>query len=459
VIDFQAPAMISAARAHVESVRWRLAVSALFALGAALCLDSVQIGLSWFLAMALATGFDALLGRSYLDSLRVRDRNTAGVLFAWGCAFSVLVIVAMTVHVAAVGGGSGRVLAALIATSVFVSAGLFLFWTPGFMMITAAPAGVCLLLLPFLPMQTGPVESYQGALGVLCGVAAFLSYVVRAAVQSATMVNGLNAANARAKARRVEAELKRAEAEEANRVKSEFLGVMTHELRTPLNAVIGYAELIQEEMQAEGRRAVADDAARIGASSRHLLGLIDQILALSSLDAGQEPLAPRDVDMTKLIDDAMLVVRVEAEARGNRLWARIAPEAERARIDGGKFALCVGAIVANAVKFTRDGLVAIRVERVVDQAGDRLQVIVSDTGVGIAPMDLQRIFEPFTQASQGKTRSAGGMGLGLAMAQRTARRLGGDITVTSELGKGSTFTIEAPIRLAASEPAPARAAA
>jgi len=445
VIDFKTPAMIQAARAHVGSLRWRLAVNGLFALGAAFVLNSFQIGFSWFLALSLATAFDALLGHAYLDTLRTRDRNTAGALFAWGCAFSVLVVVAMTLHVAAAGGGAGRVLAALIATSVFVSAGLFLFWTPGFMTITAAPAALCLLVLPFLPMLPAPAESYQAALGVLCGGSAFLAYVLRAAMQSADMVKGLNAANAKAKARRVEAELKRAEAEEANRVKSEFLAVMTHELRTPLNAVIGYAEIIQEEMQAEGRRVLADDAGRIGASSRHLLGLIDQILNLSSIDAGQEPLAIRDVEVGALIDDAILAVSAEAEKRGDRLWVRVEPEAQIARIDGGKLALCVGALVSNAVKFTQDGFIAIRVERSDSVAGERLRISVSDTGVGIAASELARIFEPFTQVSEGKTRKSGGMGLGLAMAQRVARRLGGQITVASEPGKGSTFTIDLPV--------------
>jgi signal transduction histidine kinase len=443
MIDFQAPATISAARAHVGSLRWRLAVNALFALGAAFALGSFQIGAGWFLALALATGFDALLGRSYLDARRQRDRNTSGALFAWGCAFSVLIIVAMTLHVASAGGESGRVLAALMATSVFVSAGLFLFWTPGFMAITAAPAGLCLLALPFVPMSPGTAEPVHAALGVVCGGAAFLAYVIRAAKQNADLVTGLNAANAKAKARRLEAELKRAEAQEANRAKSEFLTVMTHELRTPLNAVIGYAEMIQEEMQAEGRTALADDAARIGLSSRHLLGLIDQILNMASVDAGHEPLAPSNVDIDKLMNEALLAVEAEASSRGNRLWSRPAPELANVRVDGGKLALCVGAVLSNAVRFTENGFVAVRAELIHHDDADRLRISVSDTGVGIAAVDQDRIFTPFTQLGDPKTRRLGGVGLGLTMARRLARQLGGDISVSSELGQGSTFVIEA----------------
>src|SRR5690606_6792418 len=132
----------------------------------------------------------------------------------------------------------------------------------------------------------------------------------------------------------------RAEAEEANRAKSEFLAVMTHELRTPLNAVIGYAEIIQEDLEADGRKELADDAARISGSARHLLGLIDQILSLSSVDAGRDGLSPRDVDVRKMLEEAVHALRDEAREAGNRISLRVEPDAEWAYTDGGKLLVC-----------------------------------------------------------------------------------------------------------------------
>jgi len=432
----------------VDSWRWRLGVGAVFALGVAFSLNSVQAGFAWFLALALATGFDALLGRSYLETRSARHKRTAGAMFVWGCAFSVMVAVGMVIHVASHGGGPGRVLAALMATSVFVSAMLFLFRAPAFMTISAAPAAVSLLILPFLPLSAAQADPFWGALGVLCGASGFLAYVVRAALQSEQMVNSLGLMNADLRAKRVEADLKRAEAEEANLAKSKLRAVMTHELRTPLNAVIGYAEIIKEDLDAEGRALLAEDAGKITHSAQHLLGLIDQILHLSSLDAGQEPVAPREVDVQRMLDDAARAVSDTIRGAGGRLSVRVSPELGAAFLDGGKLGICVGAVLSNAAKFCGDGLIAVTAERVEAVTGDRLAISVSDTGPGIAANDLARVFEPFVQLDSGKTRSRDGMGLGLAVAQRMAKALGGEIAVRSELGKGSTFTISVPLRAA-----------
>jgi signal transduction histidine kinase len=339
------------------------------------------------------------------------------------------------------------VLAVLMAASSFISGMMFLFQARGFMLITAAPAAVCLLAMPFLPYAPGPSDALQGAIGAGCGVAGFLAYVFRAAVHNTSMVNGLRAANKQAKERQAEAEAKRAEAEEANRAKSEFLAVMTHELRTPLNAVIGYAEIIQEDMQAEGRRELANDAGRISGSARHLLGLIDQILNMASVDAGHEGIFARDIDVREVIDAHVQLLDKDARAHGNRISLRVAPGAERATTDGDKLGLCVGALISNAVKFTENGLVAITAEAEDAIGGPALVVTVSDTGVGIAAEDLPRIFKPFTQLDATATRSKGGMGLGLSIAQRMAHALGGDLSVTSELGKGSTFVLRVPLRM------------
>lgn len=425
-----------------------MGVGAMFAVGASFVLDSFAAGFGWFLAVMLSTGFDAMLGHSYLDARGQQDRRTAGALFVWGCAFSIAIFSAMTLYLAAAGGGPGRILSALMAASALASVMLFLFQAPGFMLITAAPATLCLLGMAFVPFQPGPADALEGAIGAACGAAGFLAYVVRAALYNGRMVTGLREANKQAKDRALEAETKRAEAEEANRAKSEFLAVMTHELRTPLNAVIGYAEIIHEDLEAEGRKDLAGDAARISGSGRHLLGLIDQILNLSSIDAGQEGLSPRDVDVRKLIEDAVNAVQDDARASGNRISMRVSAAAERAFTDGAKAAVCLGALMSNAVKFTANGLIAVTAECEEADGRDWLTIAVSDTGVGIAEADLQRVFMPFTQIDGSATRAQGGMGLGLSIAQRSAQALGGEVKAVSELGAGSTFTLRIPMRIA-----------
>jgi signal transduction histidine kinase len=334
-----------------------------------------------------------------------------------------------------------------MAASSLVSLMLFTFQAPRFMLLTAAPSTAALLIIPAIPIGASAATALEGALGVACGVAGFLAYVGRAALNNTQMVTGWKAANQRAKERQIESETKRAEAEEANRAKSAFLAVMTHELRTPLNAVIGYAEIIHEDLSADGRSELAGDAARIGSSARHLLGLIDQILNLSSMDAGQEAVAPRDLDVRKLIEEGVATVQEDARASGNRISTRVAGDAEHAFSDGAKLAVCLAALLSNAVKFTANGLIAVTAEREEREGRHWLVIAVSDTGVGIAAADLPRVFMPFTQIDASATRARGGMGLGLSIAQRLAHALGGELRAASELGAGSTFTLRVPMRL------------
>jgi signal transduction histidine kinase len=431
----------------VKSLRWRLAVGAIFATGAALVLESVAAGFGWYLVLALSMCFDFMLGNSYLEQRGEVDRTTAGVLFVWGSLFSIAIYAAMPVALAALGGGPGRVLGVLIAASSLVSVVMFTFQAPRFMYLAAIPPTVALLAMPFIPFDPSALNGTQGALGVGCGVLGFLAYVTRSALNNGKMVAGWKTAHQSAKDRQFEAEVKRAEAEEANRAKSEFLAVMTHELRTPLNAVIGYAEIIQEDLDAEGRKDLSDDAGRISNSARHLLGLIDQILNLSSMDAGVEALQPRDVDVRKLIEEAVHAVQDDAREAGNRISMRVAMETERAYTDGGKLAVCLAALLSNAVKFTSQGLIAITAE-CEDVEREMLVISVSDTGVGIAADDMPKLFKAFTQLNATATREKGGMGLGLSIAQRMAQTLGGAVTVTSEPGAGSTFVVRVPLKVA-----------
>ena len=440
--------MYAAARGRVSSLRWRLLIGALFAIGASFVLDSVQIGLGWFLALALSMGFDAMLGHSYLEARGQGQRRNAGIMFVWGCVFSIMIFAAMPIILAAMGAGPGRVLGVLMAASSLVSVMLFFFQAPRFMLISAAPATIALLALPFIPSGASQADAMQEAIGAACGVAGFLAYIGRSALTNGKMVEGWKTAHKAAKERQLESEAKRAEAEEASRAKSEFLAVMTHELRTPLNAVIGYAEIIDEDLQAEGRTELAGDAARITASARHLLGLIDQILNMSSVDAGADGLSPREFDVRKLLDEAVGLIQDDARAGGNRIAIRVAAEAEFAHNDAQKLAVCVGALLSNAAKFTQNGLIAVTAERDLSGGQEWLTIAVSDTGNGIAAEDLPRIFSPFTQLEGSRTRAKGGLGLGLSVAKRMANTMGGDVTATSQPGVGSTFTVRVPLRIA-----------
>lgn len=441
----------------MKSLRWRLAIGAIFATGAALVLESAAAGFGWYLVLSLSMCFDYMLGNSYLEQRGEADRKTAGVLFVCGSLFSISIYAAMPVALAAAGGGPGRVLGVLIAASSLVSVMMFTFQARRFMYLAAIPPTIALMAMPLIPFDSQALTATQGALGVGCGVVGFLAYVTRSALNNGKMISGWKAAHQTAKERQLEAELKRAEAEEANRAKSEFLAVMTHELRTPLNAVIGYAEIIQEDLEAEGRKELSDDASRISSSARHLLGLIDQILNLSSRDAGVDSVQARDVDVRKLIEEAINAVQDDARGAGNRISMRVAPEVERAYTDGGKLTVCLAALMSNAVKFTENGLIAVTadyefVEREV------LVLSVSDTGVGIAAEDLPKLFKAFTQLDGSSTRERGGMGLGLSIAQRMAKTLGGEVTVTSERSAGSTFVVRVPLKLHVATAA-ARAAA
>lgn len=442
--------MVAAARGQVGSLRWRILIAALFAVGAGFALDSYEIGLGWFLALLVSMGFDAMLARSYIEARGEAQRRSSGLMFVWGCFFSLMIFSALPMILAAFGAGSARVLSVLMAASSLVSVMLFFFQAPRFMLLSAAPATLALLIIPFIPMSAAVhgAPMYE-AIAVACGVTGFLAYIARSAYTNGQMVAGWRAAHQASKERHLEAEAKRAEAEEASRAKSEFLAVMTHELRTPLNAVIGYAEIIGEDMHAEGRSELAADADRITASARHLLGLIDQILNMSSVDAGAEGLAPRDFDVRKLLEEAVSLVREDAQAGGNRIALRVSAEAEVAHNDAQKLIVCVGALLSNAVKFTQDGLIAVTAEREASAGQEWLAIAVSDTGAGVAEADLARIFSPFTQVELAHTRAKGGLGLGLSVAKRMANTMGGDVTATSQIGVGSTFTIRVPIRVAA----------
>lgn len=226
----------------------------------------------------------------------------------------------------------------------------------------------------------------------------------------------------------------RAEAERANRAKSDFLAVMSHELRTPLNAIMGYADLMLLGVDDDPANA-KQRLERIGFSARHLLELIDEILTFSRLEAGEEKIEIDSVDATEMLGEIEALMEPIAQQKGVEFSCEAPEVALIVASDARKIRQVLINLVTNAIKFTEEG----SVELSVAQQGDQIIYRVSDTGPGIAAEHHEKIFEAFWQAESSATRGAGGTGLGLSVSRRLARLLGGDLTVESELERGSTF--------------------
>jgi signal transduction histidine kinase len=227
------------------------------------------------------------------------------------------------------------------------------------------------------------------------------------------------------------------EAQAASDAKSAFLATMSHELRTPLNAIIGYGELLSDGIPGPISEAQHVQLERIRASAHHLLALIDQVLTLSRLEAGREPVNWELVSLASVLDQATTLASPLADRK--RLTLRVlAPESPVTfESDAIKVTQILVNLLGNAVRFTDRGDIVMSARA--EPGG--VVIEVRDTGIGIAEPNLERVFDPFWQVEQVHTRRVGGSGLGLSVCRRLARLLGGDVTVTSTLGEGSTFAV------------------
>jgi PAS domain S-box-containing protein len=259
--------------------------------------------------------------------------------------------------------------------------------------------------------------------------------------------------------KRAEKELKaaKAAAEQANQAKSDFLANMSHELRTPLNAIIGYSEMLMEDAEDEGLDTFVSDLDKIRIAGRHLLDLINDVLDLSKIEAGRMELYLETFDVASMIHDVASTVQPLMEKNANSLEVHVGCELGAMHSDLTKVRQSLFNLLSNAAKFTERGRISLEAIREPVDGADWLTFRVSDTGIGMTPEQMGKLFQAFSQAETSTTRKYGGTGLGLAITRRFCRSLGGDVAVESEYGVGSVFTIRLPAQVNApkGKPAPA----
>ncbi len=271
----------------------------------------------------------------------------------------------------------------------------------------------------------------------------------RSIIQNEATLERLNAANrslvdnqaalGEANAR---AEAAKDAAERANLAKSAFIANMSHELRTPLSAIIGYSEMMTEEIEDGGDVAdFGSDMRKIEGNARHLLGLINDVLDLSKVESGKMDVYPEAFDLEPMIRDIAATAHTLVEKKGNRLDLRIAPGLGRMVSDVTKVRQILLNLLSNAAKFTEDGIVTLSVDREAADDGERVVFKVEDTGIGMTEEQIAKLFQRFVQADVSTTRKYGGTGLGLSLTKALCEVLGGSVAVESIAGQGTTFTV------------------
>jgi signal transduction histidine kinase len=237
------------------------------------------------------------------------------------------------------------------------------------------------------------------------------------------------------------------DAEAASKAKSEFLANMSHELRTPLNAVIGYSEMVEEEALENGwHEEIGSDLQRIKEAGVHLLNLINDILDISKIEAGKMELFFEPCDISTLVEDVVSIISPTVQKNFNILSVECDSQLEPLSADVTKLKQILLNLLNNATKFTKEGSISLKVKQNVSNKQKNIEFEIMDTGIGMTPEQIKKLFQNFTQADSSTTKKYGGAGLGLAISKRFCEMMDGDISVESQLGVGSIFRINLPIR-------------
>ena len=233
-------------------------------------------------------------------------------------------------------------------------------------------------------------------------------------------------------------------AEAANYAKSGFLANMSHELRTPMNAIIGYSEMLMEDAEDAGNEDTASDLKKIHSAATHLLSLINDVLDLAKIEAGKMDIYLETFEVPGMVNDVVSTIDTLVKKNGNRLVVEIDAGVGEMRADITKVRQALFNLLSNAAKFTHEGVIGLLVQGRQEEGVDWIWMSVSDSGIGIPPEKIDHVFEEFSQADETTTRDYGGTGLGLPISRRFCQIMGGDITLESVVGEGSTFMIRLP---------------
>jgi len=398
-----------------------------------------------FLALAFVYGF-VWPHAAYLIGMRSRDSKAAELRCMLVDSFMIGFFAALT--------GFSLLPCIAFLTSVNaanLSLGGFRLSLKG---LGAMAAGAALSVAAFglhLNLESSPVTSVFSVIAIVCFSTVF---AVHSHLQTKRVLHTKQAVQEQKvqleeQARQLEvaregAEEAREAAESANRAKSAFLANMSHELRTPLNAIIGYSELLEEEAAGGDPQDLVADLQKIRTSGKHLLRLINSVLDLSKIEAGKMTLFVETFEIAKLVEEVATTAAPLVEKKGNRFVVRGDPSLGFLKGDVTKLKQILLNLLSNASKFAENGEIGLVVARESDSEGNWITFRVRDTGIGMTPEQAGKLFQAFSQADAATTRKYGGTGLGLALSRRFCQMMGGDVSVESEPGKGSTFTVRLP---------------
>ena len=352
-------------------------------------------------------------------------------------SLSVVVFTSLSVYNWFLGGNEGRIFAAISICCSLISVAVTLYPSRRYLFAALAPHAACLLGLPLATLVLEPQSDRSAIAVILISIITFLLYLTTATRKLAASMNALRATSA-------EADRLRQAAEAANTAKTNFLAVISHEIRTPMNAVVSAVNLMRRTRLDEEQKSHLQ---MLNEASNVLLSLLNDVLDLSKIEAGKMTFETAPVELAGMMNHLQTLFWPQAQQKTLTIRTLVDPNvAPEVLSDPLRLRQILFNLVSNAVKFTDHGTVRIRVRTRTEGEDARLIVSVEDEGIGIAEDDLERIFLSFEQGELATTRRHGGSGMGLAISRRLARLMGGDITVRSIEGKGSSFSLHLPYR-------------